>query len=45
MSDILQEELEMRLMDTHFELKTRPDWIPHSHDKLRKGMMVKEAKD
>ena len=45
MSDILQEELEMRLMDTHFEFKTRTDWIPHSHDRLRKGIMVKEAKD
>ena len=46
MSNILQDELEMRLMDVHFEFKTREDWIPHGVDEaLRKATMVKEAKD
>ena len=46
MSDILREDLEMRLMDVHYEFKTSGDWIPHANDDaLRKANMVKEAKD
>lgn len=46
MSEILNDDLEKRLMDIHFSFKTQPEWIlkDGKPDIIPRAMAVDEAK-